>query len=184
MSKYIDAEKLKEKIQPHYENAKKRARYAAQTGTSESCARWDEAVSTYEFILYLINSLQQEHQEVDLVAELKHHLTTTPKEQLEKEWKELEHWNNIGPTVQEFLYGKQPKMDLFERPETPIKEAIEVTSRMQHIDDDIKPIAEFILDYASWNLHKDEWNQPVIEVPLFRVLDALVQRGKPYCCAG
>lgn len=42
----------------------------------------------------------------DLVAELKHHLATTPKEQLEKEWKELEHWNNIGPTVQEFLYGK------------------------------------------------------------------------------
>lgn len=138
MSKYIDAEKLKEKMHPHYENAKNRARYAAQTGTSESCVRWDEAVSTYKFILYLIDSLQQE----------------------------------------------QPEVDLFERPETPIKEAMEVTSRMQHIDDDIKPIAEFILDYASWNLHKDEWNQPVIEVPLFRVLDALVQRGKPYCCAG
>lgn len=42
----------------------------------------------------------------DLVAELKHHLATTPKEQLEKEWKELEYWGNIGPTVQEFLYGK------------------------------------------------------------------------------
>lgn len=49
---------------------------------------------------------------VDLVAELKHHLATTPKEQLEKEWKELEAWNNIGPTVQEFLYGKQPEVDL------------------------------------------------------------------------
>lgn len=49
---------------------------------------------------------------VDLVAELKHHLATTPKEQLEKEWKELEPWNNIGPTVQEFLYGKQPEVDL------------------------------------------------------------------------
>ena len=53
---------------------------------------------------------QQEQQKVDLVAELEHHLATTPKEQLEKEWKELEPW--IGPTVQEFLYGKQPELDL------------------------------------------------------------------------
>lgn len=53
-----------------------------------------------------------EQPEVDLVAELKHHLATTPKEQLEKEWKELEPWNNVGPTVQEFLYGKQPGMDV------------------------------------------------------------------------
>lgn len=60
MAKYIDAEKLKEKIQPHYENAKKRARYAAQTGTSSDCVRWDEAKSTYEFILFIIDSLQQE----------------------------------------------------------------------------------------------------------------------------
>ena len=49
---------------------------------------------------------------VDLVAELKHHLATTPKEQLEKEWKELEPWGNMGPTVQEFLYGKQTEVDL------------------------------------------------------------------------
>ena len=57
-------------------------------------------------------SLQQEQPKVDLVAELKHHLATTPKEQLEKEWKELEPWGNIKPTVQEFLYGNQPEMDL------------------------------------------------------------------------
>lgn len=54
----------------------------------------------------------QEQPEVDLVAELKHYLATTPKEQLEKEWKELEPWGNIGPTVQEFLYGKHPEVDL------------------------------------------------------------------------
>lgn len=58
------------------------------------------------------DSLQQEQSKVDLVAELKHHLATTPKEQLEKEWKELEPWSNIGPTVQEFLYGKQQEVDL------------------------------------------------------------------------
>jgi hypothetical protein len=71
----------------------------------------------------------------------------------------------------------------FECPNIKIKDAIEVSSRIKYIDEDLKPIADFIMDYASWNLHKDEWNQPVLEVPLFRVLDALVQRGKPYCCA-
>ena len=64
---------------------------------------------------------QQEQPKVDLVAELKHHLATTPKEQLEKEWKELEHWR-IGPTVQEFLYGKQPEVDL----ENEYKEYVDV----------------------------------------------------------
>lgn len=71
----------------------------------------------------------------------------------------------------------------FECPNIKIKDAIEVSSRMKYVDEDLKPIADFIMDYALWNLHKDEWNQPVLEVPLFRVLDALAQRGKPYCCA-
>lgn len=91
---------------------------------------------------------------------------------------------NLALQYIDSLQQEQSEEDLFEHPVTPIKDAIEVTSRMQYIDDDLRPIAEFILDYASWNLHKDEWNQPVIEVPLFRVLDALAQRGKPYCCAG
>ena len=82
------------------------------------------------------------------------------------------------------LQQEQPETGKYDCPTTPIEEAVEVTSRMQHIDEEMKPIAKFIMDYASWNLHKDECNQPVIEVPLFRVLDALVQRGKPYCCAG
>jgi len=69
----------------------------------------------------------------------------------------------------------------FECPNIKIKDTIEVSSRMKHVDEDLKPIADFIMEYASWNLHKDEWNHPVLEVPLFRVLDALIQRGKPYC---
>ena len=82
----------------------------------------------------------------------------------------------------------------FEHPNIKAKDAVEVSSRMPHIDKRLLPIAEFIMDYASWNLHKDEWkdyaswnlhkdewNHPVLEVPLFRVLDALVQKGKPYC---
>lgn len=44
----------------------------------------------------------------DLVAQLKEHLDNTPKEQLEAEWKELEHWNNIGPTVEEYFGSIKP----------------------------------------------------------------------------
>ena len=81
------------------------------------------------------------------------------------------------------LEVKEVKNDRkFECPNIKIKDAIEISSRMKYISEDLKPIAEFIMDYCSWNLHKDEWNQPTIEVPLFRVLDALAQRGKPYCC--
>lgn len=69
----------------------------------------------------------------------------------------------------------------FERPNIEAKDSVEVSSRMPHIDKSLLPIAEFIMEYCSWNLHKDEWNQPVLEVPLFRVLDALVQKGNPYC---
>lgn len=43
----------------------------------------------------------------DMVANLKEYLANTPKEQLEKDWDELKRWNNVGPTVEEFLYGKQ-----------------------------------------------------------------------------
>lgn len=69
----------------------------------------------------------------------------------------------------------------FEHPKINVKDAIEVSSAMKYIDDDLKPIADFTLDYANWNLHKDEWGAPTLEVPLFRVLDALMQRGKNYC---
>lgn len=75
---------------------------------------------------------------------------------------------------------KQGEFGTFDAPQTPIKDAVEVTSRMQYISDDMKSIAEFIMGYANWDLHKDEWNQPTLTVPLFRVLDALIQRGKPY----
>jgi len=50
----------------------------------------------------------------DMVANLKEYLANTPKEQLEKDWDELKHWNNIGPTVEEFLYGKQNPTDKVE----------------------------------------------------------------------
>lgn len=105
MSKYIDAEKLKAEIKRQKHELE--LSIQSQGDYGQSCH-----IVAYDNIISIITSLQEEQPKVDLVAELKHHLATTPKEQLEKEWKELEPWGNIGPTVQEFLYGKQPAMDL------------------------------------------------------------------------
>ena len=95
-----------------------------------------------------------------------------------------EHIATLGKIISflDTLEAKEAE-EKFECPKVKIQDVIEVSSRMKYIDDDLKPIAEFIMNYASWNLYKDEWNQPVLEVPLFRVLDALAQRGKPYCCS-
>ena len=91
-----------------------------------------------------------EQPDVDLVAELKHHLATTPKEQLEKEWKELEHWTNIGPTVQEFLYGKQPEIDLEKEITPSLVENMLCEFGVQSIDDmDSENLAEFARHF--WN---------------------------------
>jgi hypothetical protein len=89
----------------------------------------------------------------------------------------------ILDSLRSFIDKSEVKVEEFERPNININDAIEVSSRMKYIDDELKPIAEFILEYASWNLHKDEWSSPTLEVPLFRVLDALAQKGKPYCHA-
>ena len=39
----------------------------------------------------------------NVLAELLEHIKTTPKEELEKEFNELEEWSNVGPTVEEFM---------------------------------------------------------------------------------
>ena len=39
----------------------------------------------------------------NVLAELLEHIKTTPKEELEKEFKEIEEWSNVGPTVDEFI---------------------------------------------------------------------------------
>ena len=109
--KYIDADKLiaylKEKMESYKSNMVDPTKFSIDhIDLMALLAR------EYQALIENITPLQQEQPEVDLVAELKHHLSTTPKEQLEKEWKELEPWGNIGPTVQEFLYGKQPEVEL------------------------------------------------------------------------
>ena len=74
-----------------------------------------------------------------------------------------------------------PSVEKYEYPGILVKDSIEVTSRMAYIKDEMKPIAEFLLNYAYWDLHKDIWGQPTVVVPVFRVLDAIAQEGKPYC---
>jgi hypothetical protein len=99
---------------------------------------------------------------------------------------ELPHPQFVGKRYQEDWIAwleKQgvQKSNMYDIPKISIKDAVEVTSRMKYIPNDMKSIADFIIDYAQWDLQKSEWNQPTITVPLFRVLDALIQKGKPYC---
>ena len=68
--KYIDADKLIAKIQPLYEEAKDKSRFACQSGTSSDCAKLDKAELIYKHILHLITSLQHEQVEVDLEKEI------------------------------------------------------------------------------------------------------------------
>ena len=92
------------------------------------------------------------------LAEWQTPMIVEPEDWFSEEWKEQLVNNN----------------DKFQVPESSIKDDVSVQSRYAYIPDKFKPIADFIIDYAGWNLHKDEWNHPVAEVPLFRVLDALI----------
>lgn len=72
---------------------------------------WDDALGEMARILQDVYSGEKQKEQKpaekpDLVVELKHHLATTPKEQLQKEWDDLKEWGEIGPTVEEYLYGK------------------------------------------------------------------------------
>lgn len=43
---------------------------------------------------------------------LKQYFNTTPKEQIQKDWEEIKKYNEIGPTVEEYLnYVKQYNND-------------------------------------------------------------------------
>lgn len=112
--------------------------------------------------------------------------TKTPKEIFIMEDWEMNVYGvnkdeNIKGMVKYIRYDQVPKTEgKYKYPAIAKECDPSVTSRIAMIDDDLKPIAEFILGYAGWNLHKEEWNHPVLEVPVFRVLDALISRGEQY----
>lgn len=65
-----------------------------------------------------------------------------------------------------------------------IKNSIEVSSRLQYIQDkEDQDIVDFILSYAFQD-NKEIYTNGTILVPLYRVLDAIIQKGKPYQSAG
>ena len=61
-----------------------------------------------------------------------------------------------------------------------VKKDISVSSRLQHITDekDVK-VADFIMDYAFKD-DKGIYTNGTILVPLYRVLDAISQKGEQY----
>ena len=61
-----------------------------------------------------------------------------------------------------------------------VKNDISVSSRLRYITDekDTK-VADFIMDYAFKD-EKEVYTNVAILVPLFRVLDAISQKGEPY----
>ena len=91
-------------IKKEIERLRRKNHSDADNGCNEDeCSGYELCL---DHLLSFIESLEKEQEPVDLVSELKHHLATTPKEQLQKEWDDLKEWGNIGPTVNEFLYGK------------------------------------------------------------------------------
>jgi hypothetical protein len=50
---------------------------------------------------------------MDIAERLRKHFEEATQEELDREWEELKHWNEIGPTVDEYLenlkkYGLYP----------------------------------------------------------------------------
>lgn len=61
-----------------------------------------------------------------------------------------------------------------------VKTDVAVASRIQHITDEKDlEIVDFITEY-SFKDEKQVYTNGTVLVPLFRVLDAIIQKGKPY----
>ena len=51
---------------------------------------------------------------MSIAEQLRKHFEEASQEELDKEWEELKHWNEVGPTVDEYFeslkkYGLYPK---------------------------------------------------------------------------
>lgn len=99
--------------------------------------KWDEDKGTVKYCVYTsaecwcdvkellkwnpIDFLEDKHcneKQVNgmknVLTELLNHIKNTPKEELEREFEEIEEWSNVGPTVEEFMafcecVNKKPK---------------------------------------------------------------------------
>ena len=61
-----------------------------------------------------------------------------------------------------------------------IKNDLSVSSRLKHITDEEQlKIIDFIINY-SFKDNKEVYTNGIILVPLFRVLDAIIQKGEEY----
>ena len=50
-------------------------------------------------VLQVIEPLEKD----DMLSRMKNYFATTPKEQILAEWEETKEWDNVGPTIEEFL---------------------------------------------------------------------------------
>lgn len=65
-----------------------------------------------------------------------------------------------------------------------IKSDISISSRLKDITDEEQlKVVDFVIDY-SFKDSKEVYTNGTILVPLFRVLDAISQKGEPYKSAG
>ena len=65
-----------------------------------------------------------------------------------------------------------------------IKESVAIKSRLQYITDEEQlKVIDFIMDY-SFKDSKEVYTNGTILVPLFRVLDAIEQKGNQYQSVG
>ena len=60
-----------------------------------------------------------------------------------------------------------------------IKNSVEVSSRIKELNEEQLKVLDFIIDY-SFKDSKQIYTNGTILVPLYRVIDAIVQKGEPY----
>lgn len=107
--------------------------YCESTTTEVKSMRWNETLGKVAYKVKYCSSefyaeqLKPHKEEVSMeddktkpskmknvLAELFEHIKTTPKEDIEREFEEIEEWSNVGPTVEEFMdfcnkVNKKPK---------------------------------------------------------------------------
>ena len=74
----------------------------------------------------------------NILPELLKHIKTTPKEELEREFKEIEEWSNVGPTVEEFMdfYNKVNKKPQYPKNYAECCKALGITSSVYMVYDE------------------------------------------------